>query len=271
MREAGVDLLVFAGGDGTARDILEVVGNGLPVLGIPAGVKIHSAVFGVTPRSAGELAAEFLVGRRARLREAEVIDLDEAACRLGQINTRLCGYLSVPYRRERLQNQKVPTPASEAAQAQAIAADVVERMQPGQAYLLGPGTTTRAIADRLGLPKTLIGVDILTRHEALALDVSERQILDVLDDRPLGLIVTPTGGQGFLFGRGNQQFSPPVIRRVGRANILIICLAGKIAALEGRPLLVDTGDLDVDQMLAGHAAVVTGFHEKIIYRVAGGS
>jgi predicted polyphosphate/ATP-dependent NAD kinase len=196
--------------------------------------------------------------------------LDEDAYRQGRINTRLYGTLTVPYRRGRVQNQKVPTPAGESLQAQAIAAEVVERMQPDQAYLLGPGTTTRAVAEHLGLPKTLVGVDILTRKEALALDVGERRILEMLELRPLRLIVTPIGGQGFLFGRGNQQFSPQVIRRVGRDKILVICLAGKIAALRGRPLLVDTGDPEVDQMLEAYVEVVTGYHETIIYRVVSG-
>jgi predicted polyphosphate/ATP-dependent NAD kinase len=268
MQEAGVDLILFAGGDGTARDIYAAVGNDFPVLGIPAGVKIHSAAYAITPRSAGELAADFLQGKRVRLREAEVLDLDEASYREGRIITHLYGYLKVPYRREVVQNQKVPTPESESVQAQAIAADVVERMQPGMAYLLGPGTTTRAVADRLGLPKTLVGVDVVTSAELLAADVSERQILEILECRPLGLIVTPTGGQGFLLGRGNQQVSPEVIRRVGRENILVICLASKIAALQGRPLLVDTGDPEVDRLMSGYLQVVTGYHEKIIYKVA---
>jgi predicted polyphosphate/ATP-dependent NAD kinase len=267
LRDAGVDLILFAGGDGTARDMFEAVGSHFPVLGIPAGVKIHSAVYGVSPRSAGDLAAEFLLGRRSRLREAEVLDLDEATYRQGRMSTRLYGYLSVPYWRELLQNRKVSTPTGEAAQAQSIAADVIERMQPGLAYLLGPGTTTRAIAERLGLPKTLIGVDIVTRDKLLETDVGERRILEILEQRPLGLIVTPIGGQGFLFGRGNQQLSPQVIRRVGRENILVICLASKIAALQGRPLLVDTGDPQLDRLLAGYVDVVTGYREKIIYKV----
>ena len=271
MREAGVDLILFAGGDGTARDIYTAIGNNFPVLGIPAGVKIHSAVYTITPRNAGELAAEFLQGKRVCLQEAEVLDLDEDAYRQGQIVTRLYGYLKIPYRREVVQNQKVPTPASAAVQAQAIATDVVEKMKPDIAYILGPGTTTRTVAERLGLPKTLVGVDIITHNELLAADVGERQILEMLERRPLGLIITPTGGQGFLFGRGNQQISPEVIRRVRDENILVICLASKIAALQGRPLLVDTGDPELDRLLAGYIQVVTGYHEKIFYRLMGGS
>jgi predicted polyphosphate/ATP-dependent NAD kinase len=271
MRDAGVDLILFAGGDGTARDMYEAIGNDFPVLGIPAGVKIYSAVYGITPQSAGELAGEFLRGGRVRLREAEVLDLDEASYREGKIIINLYGYLKIPYRREYVQNQKVPTPASESVQAQAIAAEVIERMAPGMAYLLGPGSTTRAVAERLDLPKTLVGVDIITHDELLAADVSEQQILEILEQRSLGLIITPTGGQGFLLGRGNQQISPEVIRRADRDNLLVICLASKIAALRGRPLLVDTGDLEVDHLLAGYTEVITGYHEKIIYKVLGGN
>ncbi len=268
MQEAEVDLILFAGGDGTARDIYQALGNNFPVLGIPAGVKIYSAVFGITPKDSGEIAMAFLQGKQVRLHESEVLDIDEDAYRYGQISTHLCGTLTIPYRRRRVQNQKVPTPASEVAQAQAIAADVVERMAPGQAYILGPGTTTRAIAERLDLPKTLVGVDIVTSDDILAKDVGERQILEMLVHRPLGLIVTPTGGQGFLFGRGNQQISPQVIRHIGRENILVVCLASKIAALGGCPLLVDTGNLETDQLLTGYTDVVTGYHEKIVYKIA---
>jgi predicted polyphosphate/ATP-dependent NAD kinase len=268
MQEAEVDLILFAGGDGTACDIYHAIGNHFPVLGIPAGVKIYSAVFGITPKDSGELAMAFLQGKWVRLHEAEVLDMDEDAYRDGQISTNLCGYLTIPYRRRRVQNQKVPTPAIEVVQAQAIAAGVVERMTPGRAYILGPGTTTRSIAERLDLPKTLVGVDIITREELLAQDVGEQQILEMLAHRPLGLIVTPTGGQGFLLGRGNQQISPQVIRLVGRENILVICLSSKIAALRGRPLLIDTGDPEVDDLLTGYIEVVTGYHEKIIYKIA---
>jgi predicted polyphosphate/ATP-dependent NAD kinase len=271
MQEAGVDLILFSGGDGTACDIYTAIGNNFPCLGIPAGVKIQSAVFAISPRSAGELAAEFLQGKGVRLQEAEVVDLDEDAYRLGQIVTCLYGYLKIPYRREVVQNQKTPSPASTAVQMQGIAAEVIEQMKPDLAYILGPGTTTRTIAEQIGLPKTLVGVDIITHNELLAADVGERQILEMLEHRPMGLIITPTGGQGFLFGRGNQQISPDVIRGVRDENILVISLASKIAALQGRPLLVDTGDYKLDQLLARYIKVITGYHESIIYRLVSGN
>jgi predicted polyphosphate/ATP-dependent NAD kinase len=262
-----VDLLLFAGGDGTARDICVAIPAQVPCLGIPAGVKMHSAVYATNPRHAGELAMLFLDGK-ARLREAEVLDLDEDAYRAGKVSTRLYGYLSVPYRRLLTQNQKVPSPASEARQAESIAAIVIEEMQRGVLYILGPGTTTRALAQKLGLAKTLVGVDVIRDGVLVAQDVNQTQLLILLETAPVKIIVTPIGGQGFLFGRGNQQIGPEVIRRVGRENIIVISTSDKLNALRMQPLLVDTGDDEVDALLAGHFKVITGYHERTVYRVA---
>jgi predicted polyphosphate/ATP-dependent NAD kinase len=263
-----VDLLLFAGGDGTARNICAAVGESLPVLGIPAGVKIHSAVFATAPRHAGEIAATHLRGEPFNLRQSEVVDLDEDAYRMGLVTIRLYGYLNVPYRPHRLQNRKVPSPAVESARLEAIAAYAIESMLEGWLYVLGPGTTLRAITDRLGFPKTLVGVDVCTRDEVVAQDVSEASLLELLENRPARVIVTPIGGQGFIFGRGNQPISPRVLQKVGRENILVVSLAEKLNALQGRPLLVDTGDPDVDKWLAGYLPVVVGYREKVVYRVS---
>jgi predicted polyphosphate/ATP-dependent NAD kinase len=269
MLAAPVDLLLCAGGDGTARDIYTAVGDSIPALGIPAGVKIHSAVFATHPPLAGQLAASFLQDKHTRLHEAEVVDLDEQAYRLGAVATRLFGYLKAPYRPGLLQNKKAPTPASESVQAEAIAAGLVENMQDGVLYILGPGTTTRAIATRLGLPKTLVGVDVITRQALVAADVSERQLLSLLAGRSARIVVTPIGGQGFLFGRGNQQISSQVIQNVGRENIIVVSLQSKLAALRGQALLVDTGDPATDRLLGGYLPVITGYRERVIYQVKG--
>jgi len=268
MLDIPLELLLFAGGDGTARDIYTSVNTKLPVLGIPAGVKIQSAVFATNPRSAGEIAAAYLRGERIHLRESEVIDLDEDSYRTGLFTTRLYGYLAVPYRPHLLQSRKVPTPAAESVRMQAIASDVIENMQAGWYYILGPGTTTRAITTQLGFPKTLVGVDVYTREGAVALDVSESRLLQLINKQPTKIIVTPIGGQGFIFGRGNQQISPNVIRMVGTENIIIVSLAEKLNALQGEPLLVDTGEPEVDKLLAGYLPIVVGYREKVVYRIA---
>ena len=267
MMESQVDVILFAGGDGTARDIHRAVGNQVPVIGIPAGVKIHSAVFATHPHAAGELAAAFFNARSAVLREAEVVDTDEEAYREGIVSTRLYGYLKVPYQRNLVQSRKAPTPAAESVQMDEIARDVIENMQTECLYILGPGTTTRAIADRQGVEKTLVGVDVVTKEGVVALDVNERQLLNLIPDQVVKIIVTPIGGQGFLFGRGNQPISPEVIMRVGRENIQVICTPGKLHSFAGRPLLVDTGDAKVDQLLYGHVTITTGYRERAVYRI----
>ncbi len=268
MQQMGISLLLFAGGDGTARDIYEAVGTAVPVLGIPAGVKIHSAVYATHPRNAGELARLFLQGRISRYREAEVMDIDEEALRQGVVSARLYGYLNIPFQRRMVQNLKSGSPASEQSAVSAIAQYVIDQIQPGWLTILGPGTTTRAITDRLGLEKTLIGVDVLLDGQLIAADAGENELLSLLDQYPAQIVITPIGGQGYLFGRGNQQISPTVITRVGKENILVISASQKIVALGGRPFLVDSGDTAVDQMLAGYTKVITGYNEQMIYKVS---
>lgn len=262
-----VDLLFFAGGDGTARDVCEAVGQALPVLGIPAGVKIHSAVYATSPASAGDLAALYVQGRVTSRREAEVMDVDEDAVRRGIITAGLYGYLLIPFQRQLVQSCKAPSGPGEAAAMDAIASQVVDEMEAGRLYILGPGTTTRAIAARLGLVKTLIGVDLVLDGRLLAADVNEAQLLALLKDRPARIVVTPIGGQGHLFGRGNQQISPAVIQAVGRENVMVVSTPHKVHSLEGRPFLVDSGDPAVDRLLSGYVRVITGYGEQTIYRV----
>jgi predicted polyphosphate/ATP-dependent NAD kinase len=276
MQELGVDLLLFAGGDGTARDVYEAVGLEQPALGIPAGVKIHSAVYATHPASAGELAALYLEGGVANQRQAEVMDIDEDAFRQGSLQARLYGYLTVPFRASLVQSQKVPS-SGEAASVTAIAEDVVGKMEPDVLYIVGPGTTTRAIADELGLDKTLLGVDVVLDGKLIARDANEADLLRLLEQHAgseggearARIVVTPIGGQGYIFGRGNQQISPRVIQHVGQENVLIVSTPDKLHALGSRPLRVDTGDRKVDEMLSGYVMVVTGYNERAVRKVLG--
>jgi len=268
MVQSGVDLILFAGGDGTARDMYNAIGDQVPVLGIPAGVKIHSAVFGTSPRNAGELAGLFVSGKAPRLREAEVIDIDEGALRQGIVSAKLYGYLRVPFQKRLLQGMKTPSHGGEKESLAAIAYDVIEKMGGDSLYIIGPGTTTRAIVSELGLKKTLIGVDVILNGKMVGTDVNESQILEFLLSREAKIIITPIGGQGFLFGRGNQQLSPAVIRKVGRDNLIVVATPDKIHSLRGRPFLVDTGDPAVDKLLSSYIKVITGFREQIVYKVS---
>ncbi len=269
MREAGVRLLLFAGGDGTARDVYDAVGTELPALGIPAGVKIHSAAFTTNPSAAGQLASLFMHGKTRASRELEILDIDEGALRTGEIAVKLHGYLKVPFRTSMIQNLKSVTGPGEEAAMQAIARSVVDGMDDDTVYVIGPGTTTRTIVSELGLEKTLIGVDVVEAGKLVAADAGESEILSVIEGRKARIIVTPIGGQGCIFGRGNQQISPEVIRMVGREEIIIVATPDKLHSLTTRPLWVDTGDAEIDRSLHGHYRVVTGIGDEAVCRVSG--
>jgi len=264
--DAGADLLVFCGGDGTARDILDAVDTKLPVLGVPTGVKMHSAVFAVDPKAAARISMEFL-WEELPLREAEVMDVDEEAFREGRLSARLYGYMLTPYEPSLIQGAKMASPMteSEARNQAAIAIYIIESMEPNVIYIIGPGTTTRTIADLLDQEKTLLGVDILCNKKLIAKDVNEKQILKEIRGKIAKIIVTPIGGQGFIFGRGNQQISPAVIWRVGLNNIVVVATKNKLRDLKS--LRVDTGDPKLDDALRGHIKVVTDYREEHMMRV----
>jgi predicted polyphosphate/ATP-dependent NAD kinase len=270
MKRAGVDLLLFAGGDGTARDIYDAIGNQVPAVGIPSGVKIHSAVFAVTPRQAGELALKYLVEEALDTVEAEVMDIDEEAFRAGRVSARLYGYLRVPEESRMLQGAKSGGIDTEEGALLGIAAEVVRNMEPGCLYIIGPGTTTRAVMNELELENTLLGVDVVLDRALLIRDANENILLGLINRYPhrkKKIIVTAIGGQGHILGRGNQQLSPVVVREVGPDNIVIVASRAKLHALGGRPLLVDTGDPELDRMFSGFSRVTTGFREYAMYRV----
>lgn len=268
--EQGVDLIVFVGGDGTARDLVDAVGTAVPVLGVPAGVKMHSGVFAIHPGAAAEVIAQLVEGGLVQVDDADVRDLDEAALRAGTVRARWYGSLRVPVAGRFLQHVKCGGREVEELVQEEIAAGLVEELEPATLYLVGPGTTTQALFRQLGLRKTLLGVDVLRDGQVLAEDANAATLERVLAEAagPVRLIVTVTGGQGFLLGRGNQQFSPAVIRVVGREGLLVLATHEKLKALAGRPLLVDTGDADLDTSLSGYLDVVTGYRHHVLYRVA---
>lgn len=272
--DRGVDLILFAGGDGTARDIYDSIGDAVPVVGIPSGCKIHSGVFAAHPRAAGELARLFLDGSVSCTSDLEVMDIDEDAFRHDVLRARLYGYLRVPDEPRLTQGAKAGGHGhSEEAAVASIAERVVEDMRPGRLYLVGSGTTPRGIMRRLGLPHTLLGVDVVRDARSVAVDASERDLLGLLDEARAAqgagaeIIVTPIGGQGFILGRGNQQLSPDVIRRVGAGNVRVIATPAKLLGLPFHRLRVDTSDDEVDASLRGYRRVVTSYREVAVVEV----
>jgi predicted polyphosphate/ATP-dependent NAD kinase len=259
----GVDLLLFSGGDGTARDVCSQIGDKVAVLGIPAGVKIHSAVYAITPKSAGIAALKYLKSRSGNLVDGEVMDLDEDLYRQGIINTRLYGYMKVPGNERNMQKAKARFVSAQES-LNGIATDIINNMKEDVYYVIGAGSTTRAITEILGIESTLIGVDVIYNKQLMKKDVSEEELLSIISNKRAKIVLTVIGGQGHILGRGNQQISPKVIREVGMENIIIVATKEKLLGMKGRRLLVDTGDPDLDASLSGYKRVVTSLNERVI-------
>ncbi len=263
--DEGAELIIFAGGDGTARDVLEAADARVTIIGIPAGVKMHSAVFALTPGSLGELLETFV--SEGRTREVEVMDVDEDAYRSGRLEVKLYGYAKVPDDPADMQAGKtVYSSGSAKDEAEEIGQYVAESMRKGVAYILGPGTTTEAIARHLDIQKTVLGVDVVRDGEVVLKDASEAQLLEFLGHGPEAeIVVTPIGSQGFFFGRGNQQISAEVIRRVGVDKVLIVSTPTKLK--DTKVLRADTGDRALDDELRGRAKVITGYRRRKLVKV----
>ncbi|RQG89485.1 ATP-NAD kinase family protein [Natrarchaeobius chitinivorans] len=244
--ERDVELILFVGGDGTAVDVasvLEAQDSDVPILGVPAGVKIYSSVFGVTPADTGQIAAEF-----DRVESREVNDIDEEAYRDGEVRTRLEAVVSVPVAPD-VQSSKQLSGGS----VDSLAAGFAREVESDRTYVFGPGGTVGAIESELGIEPSPLGVDVWRNDEVLARDASEREILDVLEE-PTTIVVSPIGGQGFVFGRGNHQISPAVIDRAD--EIEVVASEEKLDEID--TLRVDTDDEAIDDDLRGWIQVRTG-------------
>ena len=266
------DLLLFVGGDGTARDLLPIVGTTTPILGVPSGVKMHSAVFAATARAAGQVVREYLhaANRESMLRDAEVMDRDRSADAATVPSPRLFGIVRTPSLSFLVPGAKS---ASRVTDQQALAGAVrrvAGLLRDKHISLLGPGSTMQQVKRACGFAGTALGVDAVQEGRRLALDLNEAGILDLVEEFPARLVMGVIGGQGFLFGRGNQQFSGRVIRRVGIENLTVLSSMEKLMALPGRRLLVDTGDAGLDRLLRGFIRVSVGAKRTLLMPVESG-
>jgi predicted polyphosphate/ATP-dependent NAD kinase len=256
----GADIVIFAGGDGTARDVLEAADRKVPVIGIPTGVKMHSAVFVNSPEDLPLLLEDF--SRTGATRDAEVMDIDEVSFRKGVLKAKVFGLAKVPEDRVHLQAGKAEYHSGGAdEEAREIGQYVVDEMEDGVAYIVGPGSTTAIIGEVLGQAKALLGVDVFLNRKLVLHDASEQDLLGFLRHHGASkIIATPIGAQGFFFGRGNQQISARVIKAVGGKNVVVLATPTK---LKDTPVLrVDTGDSELDESLRGRIRVVTGYRRR---------
>jgi predicted polyphosphate/ATP-dependent NAD kinase len=250
-----VDLVLFVGGDGTAVDVLETLqdrGADVPMLGVPAGVKVYSSVFAVTPREAGRVAAGF-----ERTGEREVNDIDEEAYREhGEVRSELQGIATVPVA-DAVQSGKQLSGGS----VESLAAGVAEDVEDGVTYVFGPGSTVGAVERELGFEGSPLGVDVYRDGEVPVRDASEGEILDHLGEDNV-VVVSPIGGQGFVFGRGNHQISPAVI---ARSDVEVVAAREKLDDVG--VLRVDIDDEDVAESLRGWRKVRVGRFERRMMKV----
>ncbi len=265
----GADAIVFCGGDGTARDVHAAVGDACPVLGVPAGVKMFSGVFALSPEAAAEVLRAFLDGR-AEEGDGEVADVDEDAYRRGELAVRLHGHLRMLRVPALIQSMKhVTVIPREAHMQEDIARYVLELLEEegGPLVILGAGTTVEAVARLMGVEKTPLGVDVVRDGEVLATDASEEELLGVLaEGTKARIVVSPIGAQGFVLGRGSQQISPEVIEAAGGpAALMVVATPHKLAALDR--LIVDTGDPELDRRLSGMRRVLVGYHDVTMVRI----
>lgn len=270
---AGVDALLFVGGDGTARDVLgalhEAREDALPVLGIPAGVKMHSGVFAVTPEAVADVLKGLLDGALIGFEAREVRDIDEAGYREGVVRTRHFGELRVPTAPRWVQQTKVSGRESEPLVLDELGAWIQELLDPDDYWVFGPGSTTAAILEHLGQAPTLLGVDVLHGGACVLADASATELESLL--APHGerarIVLTAIGGQGHVLGRGNQQFTPKLLRMLGRERLMVVATRSKLTGLEGRPLLLDSGDPTLDLDWAGRWPILVGYDDVVLYPV----
>ncbi len=264
LAEAGVDLLVFVGGDGTAADVARGLdGTGVPALGVPAGVKMYSAAFADTPEAAAIVARTF-DATQAR----EVLDIDEDAFRRGELRVALRGALRVPTH-ARVQAGKVAGEDDE-VEVETLARAVAESLEPGHTYVLGAGTTMHEVKRALGVAGTMLGLDVVWIDEEgkphlLVADARERDLLEL--PQGLEVVVSPIGAQGFFLGRGNLPLTPAVLARLAiPSDVRVVATPWKL--LMTPALKVDTGDAALDARFPPFIPVLTGHGQTKMMRIA---
>ena len=261
----------MASGPSTANDTriaASEIGEDILTLGVPSGVKIQSGVFAVTPKSAGHIVRSFIDGEITETYLRKVIDVDESNLNNDVICSTHYGFLKVPNDNTRIQLGKTATLISQIESLSSLSESFVNQIDNNLTYIIGPGRTTESIMDFMGIDNTLLGVDVIKGKELLAKDVSEQDILNIVDSEKTKIVLTIIGNQGHILGRGNQQISPQVIRAVGFDNFIVIAAKNKLLQLKNRPLLVDTGDPDLDMDLGGYIKVFTDYGEHSVHRIS---
>ena len=265
-----LDLIIFCGGDGTARDIFTVVDKEIPILGIPSGVKMHSGVFGVNTSAVAKMLHEFVSGSLT-VGDAEILDLDEDLYRKGKWNIKLFGIAKGIVEPTYVQVGKSSFESvSDDEIKDELAEHIEEEIEQNKnfLFLFGSGGTIDYITSKLGFKNTLLGIDAVYQNKVVGSDLNEKKILGLLDKYPKAkLVLSPIGAQGFILGRGNLQLSPKVITKIGLDNIIVVSTPSKL--LSTPMLRVDNGDkkLDSDFKKKELFMVVVGYRFSRVVKI----
>lgn len=273
LTQESVDIILFAGGDGTARNIADGLmhesAEHQVVLGVPSGVKMHSGVYAITPEAAGEILLCLLKKQLVNIQSCDVRDIDEVAFREGNVKTRLYASMFAPVLPQFLQQVKNSGAPQDELVKLDIANYLMDNLIEDTLYIVGPGSTTNVFLEQLGLEGSLLGVDVILNGGLIAADITAAQLNERIDSHSgdVKLIITAIGGQGHIIGRGNQQLTPEVLRKIGLSNIQVVATKEKIISLAGRPLLVDSNDPELDKAFSGYQSVLVGFDEFVLYPI----
>jgi predicted polyphosphate/ATP-dependent NAD kinase len=264
--ENNVDAIFFVGGDGTARDIFQITKNLIPIIGIPAGVKMLSGIFCTTVHSAVRIFGNLINGKYERTLQ-EIIDVDEGKYRMDKLYLKVYGYALTFEDNENIQGSKQESTDQDIDNQERIAKYFIENIENGTYYILGPGLTVKAIPRILNQPYTLLGVDILLDRSVIKLDLNEEQVIDVIKNKRAKIVVSPLGGQGIIFGRGNQQISSKILRMVGKENIVILSTERKLASIKRSYLIADVNDYETKQILKGYFRILVDYNVEKVFRI----
>ena len=265
--DKNVDLILFAGGDGTARDLFCVIGQSIPVLGIPAGVKIHSGVYALTPQDAARCLISICHNPIIEISQQEVRDINEDAFRQGQVQSKFFGEMITPSAPEFIQAVKMGGVESDVLLNEEIADYLIEGFEYNHLYFIGSGKTLDCLMGKLNLENTLLGVDCIFNKQLIKQDLTASEILDLMQTHPFSILISVIGGQGHIFGRGNHQFNQQVFQQLQTEQIVLVANIRYLIELNNKPLIIDSLDNTLTSRLNNRIKILTGYDQWVMYHV----
>ncbi len=252
----GAELLVFVGGDGTARDLLDAVGHAVPVIGVPAGIKMYSSVFAYTWMDAVK-ELEFFLSNSVKFEDKEILDYDFKEDRL-KLFGEMSGIQSKTYNQD---PKQVFASTDISSLGYGIAADMSSEIS----YIIGPGSTCNSILEALGVPGTdLLNFKIVKNRRVVKSRAGEEDILAAMKDGNYRLIISPIGGMGILVGRGNYELSDRVLTELRPENLIIVATREKMIPINE---IIMIAPVAISDRFGQYVRISVGIDEFVIKKL----